>query len=204
MNEKLIEKTMRDCPICDQTHLIEKWQRESEAIIKDTTVQFQEVFYRCTNSDEEENEFVSGGMMSENLLRAKMAYNLLENGKLHIYTNEHDWFVAKDIDDLKFVIAQYYGETIEEIERYIDEWRMISPKGIVAVKCTDDDYKHGDPFIPCTVEFIFMDGFSIISDTAENWAVANGVGFFCFSEYGQNIWKKEKRVKKYFDIKIDN
>jgi putative zinc finger/helix-turn-helix YgiT family protein len=149
MDEKLIEKTMRDCPICSQMHLIEKWQRNSEAIIKDTTIQFQEVFFRCNNSDEEENEFTSGRMMSENLLRARDGYRTLKG-----------LLTSSDIAEIrtKYVLSQadfalllgwgevtvtrYESKTIQD-ETYDEMMRMVNQNPYFALENLE---QHKDNF----------------------------------------------------------
>lgn len=74
----LIETAERDCPICNQTHLLEKRKRITQGIVKGEVVDYEEIYYLCEISDEEENEFVSAGIMDENLLRARDAYRTLK------------------------------------------------------------------------------------------------------------------------------
>lgn len=64
----------RDCPICDKVHTIEKRKRLTKGLVKNRVVDYEEIYYHCSVSDEEENEFVSAGLMDENLLRARNAY----------------------------------------------------------------------------------------------------------------------------------
>lgn len=71
----LLEKELRGCPICGKEHDVEKRKRTSEIKIKDLIVTYDEIFYRCTNvPDDEENEYVSAEMMDRNLLEAKDVY----------------------------------------------------------------------------------------------------------------------------------
>ena len=77
-NDYLIEKIEIDCPICNFIHSIEKRKRSTQAIIKGQVVGYEEIYSLCPISDEEENEFVSAGIMDENLLNAKDAYRTLK------------------------------------------------------------------------------------------------------------------------------
>ena len=81
-NDILLEKELRGCPICGKEHEVEKRKRKSQIKIKDTIVNFDEIYYRCTNvSDDEDNEYVSAIIMDRNLLEAKDVYRK-ENGLL--------------------------------------------------------------------------------------------------------------------------
>lgn len=70
----LIRKIRMNCPLCDKTHEVEERKRLATDLIKGENITYEEKFYRCTNSDDEENEFATGSMVNENLLNAKNAY----------------------------------------------------------------------------------------------------------------------------------
>ena len=38
-----------DCPICDKVHLVEERKRSTQAFVKDEIVDYEEIFYCCTN-----------------------------------------------------------------------------------------------------------------------------------------------------------
>ncbi len=62
------------CPLCGKEHEIEIRERTSKVEIKGQRVAYKETFYFCEFSDEDENEFVDGKMLNQNLLRVKDAY----------------------------------------------------------------------------------------------------------------------------------
>ena len=70
----LIRRIHMECPICDKVHEIEERTRITELIIKGEEVNYVETYYLCHNSDEDENEFVTGKMMNDNLLNARNEY----------------------------------------------------------------------------------------------------------------------------------
>lgn len=75
MNTDYLIKTIEiDCPICNKVHPIEERKRKTQAIIKDEIVDYEQIYFCCILSDEDENEFVPAGVMDENLLRARNAY----------------------------------------------------------------------------------------------------------------------------------
>ena len=72
--DNLIRKIQMECPLCDKIHEIEERTRIAKTIIKGEEVNYKETYYFCLNSDEDENEFVTGKMENDNLLNARNAY----------------------------------------------------------------------------------------------------------------------------------
>lgn len=70
----LIRKIQTECPLCDKVHEIEKRTRIAKTIIKGEEVEYEEIYYFCQNSDEDENEFVTSKLENENLLNARNTY----------------------------------------------------------------------------------------------------------------------------------
>lgn len=75
MSDVLIEKVMMECPMCDETHLVEKRTRTSKVKIKEESVEYLETYYICAE-DHEEYAFVPAKVMDENLLSARNAYRV--------------------------------------------------------------------------------------------------------------------------------
>ena len=71
---KLIRKVHMDCPLCDKIHEVEERKRLVTMTLKGDKVTYEERFFYCVNSDDEENEFETGSMTNENLLNARNAY----------------------------------------------------------------------------------------------------------------------------------
>ena len=63
-----------ECPLCDKIHEVDEMERTTTLTIKGEKVIYNERFYFCANSDEDENEFETCGMMNKNLLNARNAY----------------------------------------------------------------------------------------------------------------------------------
>jgi putative zinc finger/helix-turn-helix YgiT family protein len=70
----LIRKIKMECPLCDKVHEIEERKRVARTIIKGEEVNYEETYYFCLNSDEDENEFSTAKMENENLLNARNEY----------------------------------------------------------------------------------------------------------------------------------
>ena len=82
----LIRKIQMDCPICDKIHEIEERTRIAKTIIKGEEVDYEETYYFCINSDEDESEFVTGKMLNDNLFNAR-----------NMYRKAHNQFTSDDI-----------------------------------------------------------------------------------------------------------
>ena len=75
-NSTLIRKVHMECPICDKIHEVEERKRFSTITIKGEKVDYEERFFLCANTDEDENEFETGSMTNQNLLNARNAYRV--------------------------------------------------------------------------------------------------------------------------------
>ena len=74
-NDVLIEKMMtKCCAICGQAHEIEIRKRDSQALVKGESLDFEETYYLCADGGYEDNEYAPAGVMDQNLLRARDAY----------------------------------------------------------------------------------------------------------------------------------
>lgn len=70
----LIRRIQMECPLCDKVHEVEERTRITTIIMKGEKVTYQERFYFCCNSAEEECEFATGTMANANLMSARNAY----------------------------------------------------------------------------------------------------------------------------------
>src|SRR5665648_1078099 len=72
----LIETIEMDCPICNKEHSLEMRKRLTQVVLKGEIVDYEEVYYLCPISGEEENEFVPASLMDENFLRIRDLYRM--------------------------------------------------------------------------------------------------------------------------------
>lgn len=87
----LINMVDKDCPFCNKTHSLEQRKRLSQSIVKDEAVNYEEIYFLCPLSDEDENEFVPAGLMDENLLRARNSYRQKKGLLTADETNSVSW-----------------------------------------------------------------------------------------------------------------
>lgn len=71
----ILEKVERYCPLCNKVHFVEKRKRIGKMLIKNEVIPYEEVYFFCPESvNYEEDEFVSAGLMNQNLQSARNAY----------------------------------------------------------------------------------------------------------------------------------
>ena len=142
-NDYLTENVEMDCPICNSIHSIEKRKRSTQAIIKGQVVDYEEVYFLCPISDEEENEFVSAGIMDENLLSARDAYRTLkelltsdEIAKIRAYYGMTQSDFATILGWGEVTVTRYESKTIQD-ETYDNIMRMAYENPMYALESVD-------------------------------------------------------------------
>ena len=113
-NGTLIRKIHMSCPLCDKTHEIEERKRTTTIIIKGEKVTYEERFYFCANSDEDENEFETGAMTNENLLNARNAYRV----KMGLLTSDEIVAIRESYGLSQVDLAKLLGWGEATISRY--------------------------------------------------------------------------------------
>lgn len=99
----LIRKVYMDCPLCDRVHEVEERRRTATLLIKGEEVAYEESYFLCVNS-EDENEFEFAGMMNANMLAARNAYRIA-----------HKLLTSDEI----IAIRESYGLTQVELARLL-------------------------------------------------------------------------------------
>ncbi len=136
----IIKKVHMNCPLCEKTHELEERKRVNTIVIKGVEVSYEERFYFCANSDEDENEFESGEMLNENLLNARNAYRvkkglLTSNDIVAIREN----YGLSQVDMAKLLgwgeatISRYESKLIQD-EAYDNMLRLIKDNPLAALE----------------------------------------------------------------------
>lgn len=110
----LIRKIHMECPLCDKVHEVEERKRTTTTIIKGEEVTYEERFYFCANSDEDENEFETGEMTNENLLNARNAYRV----KMGLLTSDEIVKIRENYGLSQVDLARLLGWGEATISRY--------------------------------------------------------------------------------------
>jgi len=147
----LISNVEIDCPFCNKVHLLEKRKRLTQSLVKDEIVDFEEIYYLCPLSDDEENEFVPAGIMDENLLKARNSYRkkkgLLTSDEIssirsYYGLTQSDFSAMLGWGDI--TVTRYETKTIQD-ETYDSIMRMVRDNPMFALECIN---KHRDKFAP--------------------------------------------------------
>ncbi|MCI9598074.1 MAG: DUF4065 domain-containing protein [Firmicutes bacterium] len=101
----LVRKIQMECPMCDKIHEVEERKRVTHTIIKGEEVAYEETYYFCQYSDEDESEFASGKMENANLLNA-----------LNAYRKKHDLLTSHEI----VAIRERYGLSQADLAKLLD------------------------------------------------------------------------------------
>jgi putative zinc finger/helix-turn-helix YgiT family protein len=101
VKECILKEISYDCPFCDKEHNIQVKKKISKANIKDTLIEYEQIVYYCPEEDE---EFIPGKIMDENLLKARDTYR----ASIGLLTSEE---IKK--------IREMYGLTQKEFSRLL-------------------------------------------------------------------------------------
>ena len=140
MRAVTIKKVNMNCPVCDKVHEVEERKRKTSITIKGEEVTYEEKFYFCKNADEEENEFETGKMTSENLLNARNAYRV----KMSLLTSDEivairESYGLSQVDLAKLLgwgeatISRYESKSIQD-EAYDTMLRMVKDNPLQALE----------------------------------------------------------------------
>ena len=94
-----------DCPICGNRHPIEKRIRETQILVKDEPVTYNQVYFVCSKyKDSEYSEFVPADIFDANLLAARNEYRKI-----------HGLLTSDEIKEIRLM----YGLTQSEFSRIL-------------------------------------------------------------------------------------
>ncbi|MDW7662617.1 MAG: DUF4065 domain-containing protein [Bacillota bacterium] len=129
-----------DCPICDNVHLLDKKKRITQGVIKGETIEYEEVFFSCSVTNEEENEFVPATIFDENLLRARNVYRkskgLLTSHEIAEIRKLYE-LTQSEFSNLlgwgEITVTRYESKTIQD-ETYDNLMRMTLENPLFAIQ----------------------------------------------------------------------
>lgn len=136
----LLKKLHMNCPLCGKAHEVEERKRVTSIVLKGEEVTYEERFYFCTNTDEDENEFETGSMTNENLLNARNAYRI-KKGLLTSYeiVKIRESYGLSQVDLAKLLgwgeatISRYESKAIQD-EAYDTMLRLIKDNPLQALE----------------------------------------------------------------------
>ncbi len=149
MKDILIESIKMNCPVCGNTHMVEKRLRETQALFKGEVVNYEEVYFLCDRADDEENEFVPSKVMDSNFLKVRNAYRKVkglltsyEISEIRSYYGLTQSEFALMLGWGEVTVTRYESKTIQD-ETYDSLMRMVRENSMLALEYLD---KHGGRF----------------------------------------------------------
>ena len=149
MKDVLIEKNEMECPVCGDVHFIEKRVRETQALFKREVVDYEEVYFVCEQSEEEENEFVPAKVMDLNLLKVRDAFRVAkglltsrEISAIRSYYGLTQSEFAAMLGWGEVTVTRYESKTVQD-ETYDSIMRMVYENSMLALEYLD---KHRERF----------------------------------------------------------
>ena len=100
MKKKVIEY----CPYCECEHELDYIEKLDKVVIKKEEIEYESHYFYCDKHPEEDEGFVTGKMMDENLLRARNAYR-----------NKHGLLTSDEIVDIR----KKYGLSQVELSKLL-------------------------------------------------------------------------------------
>lgn len=148
MKDMLVERIERDCPVCGDVHSVEKRVRETQAIFKSEVINYEEVYFVCNQSDDE-NEFVPAKVMNSNLLKVRDAYRVTkglltsnEIFEIRSYYGLTQSEFAAMLGWGEVTVTRYESKTVQD-ETYDSVMRMVYENSLLALEFLD---KHKEGF----------------------------------------------------------
>ena len=123
---RLIKRIRMRCPLCDKLHDVELMERSSVCEIKGEEVSYDERYFHCCNSPQDENEFENGSMTNENLMNAR-----------NTYRRAHGLLTSDEI----VAIRESYGLSQVELARLLG-WGEATVSRYESKAIQDETYDH--------------------------------------------------------------
>ncbi|MDH8678676.1 DUF4065 domain-containing protein [Fusibacter bizertensis] len=149
MKDTLVESIEMNCPICGDTHIVEKRLRETQALFKGEIFDYEEVYFLCDRADDEENEFVPAKVMDLNLLKVRDSYRIskglltsYEIADIRLYYGLTQSEFAAMLGWGEITVTRYESKTIQD-ETYDSLMRMVRENSMLALEYLD---KHAKRF----------------------------------------------------------
>jgi putative zinc finger/helix-turn-helix YgiT family protein len=137
MKDMLIEKNKIECPICGNFHFVEKRIRKTQALFKKEVVDYDEIYFVCKESNEEENEFVPAKVLDLNLLKVRNAFRVSkglltsnEISTIRLYYDLTQSEFAAMLGWGKITVTRYESKTVQD-ETYDTIMRMVYKNSII-------------------------------------------------------------------------
>lgn len=99
--------------------------------------------------------------------------------KLHVFTDDHDWFVARDMDHVKELYLTFYGESFEDLDVDENNWNCVPDNKIISIALYKEEFNPENELLPYVHVLEIDNTFVKIKATAAEWVKISEPGLLC-------------------------
>ena len=99
--------------------------------------------------------------------------------KLYVFTDNHDWFVARDMDHVKELFLAFFGESFEDLDIDENNWNCVPDNKIISIVVEKDDFNPENKVLPCIHVLEFDNNYVKIKAIASEWVKITTPGLLC-------------------------
>ena len=103
--------------------------------------------------------------------------------KLKIFTNDTDWYVARDMKHVKELFKVFVGSTFEELDEVEERWYAIPDDATLSITYDKDDFDEDVEKLPYVCSIESKGGCVKIKATVNEWMKTSSPGFLCSTEW---------------------
>jgi len=103
--------------------------------------------------------------------------------KLKIFTNDTDWYVARDIEHVKELFKVFVGSTFEELDEVEDLWYALPDDATLSITYDRDDFNEDLEKLPQVCSIDFVSGTVKVKAAVNEWMTISSPGFLCSTEW---------------------
>jgi hypothetical protein len=100
--------------------------------------------------------------------------------KLHVFTNDVDWYVAFDKEDVKKAYEEYTGDSWDES---YDEFYQLSDFGNLSISSERESFEDFKKHAPLFSKKYIKNDYGYVKAKNWQWILDNGRGFLCSTEF---------------------
>jgi len=99
--------------------------------------------------------------------------------KLYVFTDDHNWFVARDINHVKELFLAFFGESFEDLDVDENNWSELPDDKIISIAVEKEEFNPENEVLPY-VHMLKFDGALVrIEATAAEWVKISEPGLLC-------------------------
>jgi len=104
--------------------------------------------------------------------------------ELKIFTDDEDWYIARDMEHVQQLVIDTIGESIEELGGELKDWHELSADSPITVLWETDDFELDKSIVVPDGAIIEKEEYRTkVKALACEWIKVSSAGFFCGRNY---------------------